>query len=65
MSYDPELIAKLRKESVNKLAEEIASVQPMPSDLFQRLYEASKSVEELEREGYKPVSKLGLMYIKE
>lgn len=47
-----------------KLAEELISVQPMPDNAIKGLYEISKSKEELEAEGYKPVSGLGLMWVK-
>lgn len=48
-----------------KLAEELVSVQPMPNDAIKKLYEASKKEEQLKAEGYKPVSGLGLMWVKE
>jgi hypothetical protein len=48
-----------------KLAEELISVQPMPDNAIKDLYEASKSEEELRAEGYKPVSGLGLTWIKD
>lgn len=50
---------------LKKLAEELASVQPMPNDAIKGLYELSKSEEELLAEGYKPVSGLGLMWTKD
>lgn len=48
-----------------KLAEELISVQPMSNDAIKPLYEASKKEGQLKAEGYKPVSGLGLMWIKE
>lgn len=52
-----------------KIAEEIANqlinVQPMPSDAIKTLYEESKTKEELEVEGFNPVSNIGLMWIKD
>ena len=48
-----------------QIANEIVSVQPMSSDLIKELYEQSMTKEELKKEGYKPVSRLGLMWIKE
>lgn len=47
-----------------QIANEIVSVQPMSSDLIKELYEQSMTKEELKKEGYKPVSRLGLMWVK-
>ena len=48
-----------------EIANEILSVQPMPSDTFKKLYDASKSEEDLLKEGYKPVSSdTRLMWVK-
>ena len=44
---------------------EIISVQPMDQTIMKDLYNASKSEEDLKAEGYKPVSRLGLLWIKE
>jgi hypothetical protein len=52
------------KTFAEKLAEELCSVQPMPSDIFKNLYECAKKEEDLIKEGYKPVSRLRLMWIK-
>lgn len=52
----------------NVLAAEICSVQPMPNNAinaFSELYKAAKSRDELIEEGYKPVSNLGLLWIKD
>lgn len=56
---------KTGKEIVAEIAAEICSVQPMPADIFKKLYEVSKPRDQLEQEGYKPVSQLGLMWVKE
>lgn len=48
-----------------KLAEELVRVQPMPNDAIKNLYEMSKDKKELQAEGYKPVSRLGLLWIKD
>ncbi len=48
-----------------QIANEIVSVQPMSSDLIKELYEQSMTKEELKKEGYKPVSRLGLMWVKD
>lgn len=49
----------------NVLAADICSVQPMPNNVISELYIAAKSRDELIEEGYKPVSNLGLMWIKD
>jgi len=48
-----------------QIANEIVSVQPMSGDLVKELYEQSMTKEELKKEGYKPVSRLGLMWVKD
>lgn len=48
-----------------QIANEIVSVQPMSGDLIKELYEQSMTKEELKKEGYKPVSRLGLMWVKD
>ncbi len=53
------------KRVVQKIAEEIISVQPMDPTIMKDLYYAGKSEEDLKAEGYKPVSRLGLLWIKE
>lgn len=52
------------KDFAQRLAEQIVSVQPM-DEAFKRLYEMSKSADQLRSEGYRPVSRLGLMWIKD
>ena len=56
---------KIGKERTEQMARDICSVQPMPSDLFSNLYKSSKSREDLVKEGYKPVSRIGLLWIKD
>lgn len=58
------LIRELAKKSVEQIAQELVSVQPMPDTLFSDLYREGKSTEELQAEGYVPVSNLGLLWIK-
>jgi DNA-directed RNA polymerase subunit F len=48
-----------------QIANEIVSVQPMSSDLIKELYEQSMTREELKKQGYKPVSRFGLMWVKD
>lgn len=62
--YDPELV-KLVRESVTSLAHEICAVQPMPSDAISKLLEGGKTTAELRAEGYRPVSRLGLLWVKD
>jgi hypothetical protein len=59
-----EQIKEFTKKSVEQIAKELTSVQPMPNTLFSDLYKAGKSTKELKAEGYVPVSNLGLMWIK-
>ncbi len=51
--------------SPDDIAKELISVQPMPDNCLKGLREFSKSEKELKAEGYKPVSGLGLMWIKD
>lgn len=53
------------KKIIEEIANQIINVQPMPSDTIKKLHEASKTKEELEAEGYNPVSNMGLMWIKD
>ena len=56
------------KDIAKRMAEEICSVQPMPSDMamiMKTLYESGKSEKELKEQGYKPVSSLGLLWVKD
>jgi hypothetical protein len=51
--------------NLEDIAKQLVNVQPMSSDCLEGLRELSKSEQELRAEGYKPVSGLGLMWIKE
>jgi len=62
---DEEMIKKIRAIMPDQIANKIVSVQPMPSASFVAIYDHSKSEEELKKEGYKPVSQMGMMWIKE
>lgn len=53
------------KKTPKAIAEEICSVQPIPGDVFNKLLSISKSREELIAEGFRPVSSIGLMWIKD
>lgn len=63
--YDKVLISKIRDLTPNLLAEELCSVQPIPSDALRPLLENAKSREDLIAEGYRPVSRIGLMWAKD
>ncbi len=54
-----------KKYSVEEIAEQIVRVQPIPSDTFSKLYSITMTEQELRDEGYKPVSRIGLMWIKD
>jgi hypothetical protein len=58
----PESLEKLLAE---RYAKEIVDVQPMSGDAIKMMYEQSLSTEELKEQGYKPVSNLGLLWVKE
>jgi hypothetical protein len=51
-------------EHLKKLAEEILSVQPMLDNVMKDLFEAAIDKAELEKDGYKPVSQMGILWIK-
>lgn len=57
-------VNELRKKLPEDLAKEIVSVQPMPNDIVKELLENSKSENDLIREGYEPVSRFKLLWIK-
>lgn len=55
------------KHFADDIARQLLSVQPMneAGKALHSLYKNSKSREELINEGYKPVSRMGLMWIKD
>ena len=55
----------MSKFDVNKIAEEIVSVQPMDTNIIKNLCKNSLTPKQLEEQGYKPVSGMGLMYVKD
>lgn len=57
-------IMKDSNSSVVSLAESIVNVQPMPNTLFADMLNNGKSKEWLKENNYKPVSDIGLMYVK-
>lgn len=66
LSYEKvnRLLDTIRNLTPEHIAKELNSVQPMPSNAISELYKMSASKEELEAEDYKPVSGLGLMWVK-
>lgn len=54
------------KQFLDKMVKDLISVQPMDEagKAFKELYELSKSKSDLKKEGYKPVSRLGLLWVK-
>lgn len=52
-------------DQMKKIAEDLLSVQPMPSDVMTNLFKAAIDQTELEKDGYRPVSRLGLLWVKE
>lgn len=61
---DEELIKKIRETIPESIANELLSVQPMPSNAVKELYDNSLSQDQLKEQGYEPVSQLGLMWVK-
>lgn len=55
----------VRKTVPNAIAQEIISVQPMPDNIFVQLGEEAMDETELIKAGYKPVSRMNLMWIKD
>lgn len=53
------------KEIAEEIAREIIDVQPMPPDLFKNMLASATPREQLIKEGFKPVSRMGLLWIKE
>lgn len=55
----------MKTPTAEDIAKQLVNIQPMPNDCLKGLRELSKSEQELRAEGYKPVSGLGLMWVKE
>lgn len=49
----------------HSIAEQITSVQPMPSDVLSSLIKYAKTDAELIEAGYRPVSEIGLLWVKD
>lgn len=64
LEFSLELIAEMRKTFMDKIASDILSVQPMSPTLLDGVFENAKTRDQLITEGYKPVSQMGLMWIK-
>ena len=62
------LLEQLRKHSPLSIAEDILSVLPMGKDVqdaMQTILEDGKTAQELIAEGYRPVSSIGLVWVKD
>jgi hypothetical protein len=59
-----EMFKMIRTVTPDQIAKDLLSVQPMTSNALKNLNEQSMSEEQLKEEGYKPVSRMGLMWIK-
>lgn len=58
----------INKDLPRTIAEELCSVQPMSKEVgeaFMTLMKNAQSPEELRKQGYRPVSNMGLMWVKE
>lgn len=53
------------REQVNQMARELVSVQPMPDDLMKKIGDHAHKDVDLKTLGYRPVSQLGLLWIKD
>jgi hypothetical protein len=67
MKYDitPEMIEEIRKKTPLEIAKAIVEIQPINHPiLMENLLAVAKSDKELQEGGYKPVSRMGLLWIK-
>lgn len=63
--YDADLIKMVRENALELIARDLISVQPMPSDAITSLLKGGKSEQQLRAEGYRPVSSLRFMWVKD
>ncbi len=61
------IIKHIRQMAPEAIAKSIVDVDPQMNsgEIIKRLFESAKSEEELRREGYRPVSHHGLMWVKD
>jgi len=52
---DQKLLDSIRKSTPDESAKELISVQPIPNDSIQQLYENSIDESELVKQGFKPI----------
>jgi len=57
-------VNELRKKLPEEMAKELVGVQPMPSDILEEVLKNTKTENDLIREGYEPVSRFKLLWIK-
>lgn len=62
---EPEKITETARKLIESMIKEITFVQPMPGNVISDLYKMSETEQELKEKGYKPVSNLRLMWLKE
>jgi hypothetical protein len=62
---DPVMLSLVRRSLPDQLADEICSVQPMDSQVVRNLLEGSESEAQLRADGFKPISRLGLLWVKD
>lgn len=62
---DPVMISLVRRSIPEQLADEICGVQPMDSQVVRNLLDGSESEAQLRADGFKPVSRLGLLWTKD
>jgi hypothetical protein len=60
-----DLIKRIREITPNMIAQELVDIQPIHSNIFSDLMASAFSDDQLVKEGYKPVSKLGLLWVKD
>ena len=60
-----EALATIRRVLVADMVSDLVSVQPIAPTVIKDLIDASKSEEWLRENGYKPVSSIGLVYVKQ
>lgn len=57
-------ISRSSKEVIQKMAEEICSIQPIDVSIWKDLHSIAQPESELIQQGYKPVSNLKLVWVK-
>lgn len=58
------LLIKIRESAPADIAKQLVSVQPVDPEPFLKMVKHAQSKEQLEAAGFRPVSHLGLMWVK-